>query len=406
MLFPKADNPKFPVMAAAMLLIFFATPAATLEIQSQAFKNGHLLETENGFSTNTYEEWLDRESDRRISDRWKWDEARVRSQFPPEKFEEFKNTLPAKVSSYEEFLALMKRHFEEMRKEIRGKKPEIEAELRRACSPQAFREFKDHVDVQRISYASDGLRIQGFILIPRPLPAGRLPVVIYNHGGNPRIAIIDDVKLMSLTWLVRAGYAVVASQYRGCGGSEGSDELGGADVADVLNLIPLIESLPYADAARIGMFGWSRGGMMTYLTLSKSTRIAAAVVGAGPTDFFEENKRRPENEPLLQKHVPDYAANRETSLKARSARFWPEKLCRTTPILLLQGADDQSCVPRSALEMALLLEQSGHPFRLLFFESGGHGLQEHFEEVKRQVLSWFNKYFAKEPAAGQPDHRP
>jgi dipeptidyl aminopeptidase/acylaminoacyl peptidase len=201
---------------------------------------------------------------------------------------------------------------------------------------------------------------------------------------------------MQLTWLVRAGYVVVASQYRGCGGSEGNDEIGGADVADVLNLIPLIESLSCVDTTRIGMFGWSRGGMMTYLALSQSTRIAAAVIGGAPTDLFAELKRRPEMESLLQRSVPDYGANKATALKARSAQFWPEKLCHTTPILLLQGANDQSCVPRSALDMALLLEQSGQPFQLIFFESGSHGLQEYTGEVNRQTQLWFQKYLGKE----------
>lgn len=385
----------------AFLALMLAAGATEHGTQSQTVKNGSILETEDGFPYKTYEEWLDHGRD----DRWTFDEARVRSQFPPEKFQEFEDTLPTKVSSYAEFLALMKRHFEEMQKKMQGKKPEIEAKMRRDCSPELFREFKDHVDCQRISYASDGLRIQGFILTPRPLPAGRLPVVIYNHGGNPRIGIIDGAKLAGLTWLVRAGYAVVASQYRGCGGSEGSDEIGGADVADVLNLIPLIESLSYADKNRMGMLGWSRGGMMTYLALSQSSRIAAAVIGAAPTDLFAELKRRPIMESLLQKRVPGYATNKETAMKARSAQFWPDKLCRTTPILLMQGANDTNCVPRSALEMALLLEQCGQPFRLIFFESGSHGLQEHTEEVNRQTLLWFQKYLGKEPDAKEAKER-
>ena len=40
---------------------------------------------------------------------------------------------------------------------------------------------------------------------------------------------------------------VVASQYRGNAGGEGKEEFGGKDVNDVLNLLPLLESLPKAD---------------------------------------------------------------------------------------------------------------------------------------------------------------
>jgi dipeptidyl aminopeptidase/acylaminoacyl peptidase len=79
----------------------------------------------------------------------------------------------------------------------------------------------------------------------------------------------------------------VASQYRGNAGGEGKEEFGGRDVDDVLNLIKLLISLPQADAKRIGMYGWSRGGMMTYQALARSDQVAAAIVGAGVTDAFD-----------------------------------------------------------------------------------------------------------------------
>ena len=81
-----------------------------------------------------YDEWLEHGRGEK-----KYDEARIRAQFPPEKFQEFKDKLPTKVSSYEEFLALAKRHFETMAE----KRPEIEAEMRRACPPELFRYFNE-----------------------------------------------------------------------------------------------------------------------------------------------------------------------------------------------------------------------------------------------------------------------
>ncbi len=69
-------------------------------------------------------------------------------------------------------------------------------------------------------------------------------------------------------------------------GGEGREEFGGADVDDVLNLIPLLGSFPQADTSRIGMYGRSRGGMMTYIALTKTDRIAAAIVDAGEANLF------------------------------------------------------------------------------------------------------------------------
>jgi hypothetical protein len=55
--------------------------------------------------------------------------------------------------------------------------------------------------------------------------------------------------------------------------------------------------------------------------------------------------------------------------------------------------------------MALLLQQSGQPFRLIFFESGSHGLQEHTDEVNQQTLLWFEKYLRRKAAEGDL-HKP
>jgi hypothetical protein len=101
------------ILIGTALLALAFTVCATDPVpktQSQTAKNGSILETEDGFPYNTYDEWLDHGRGEMT-----FDEARIRSQFPPEKFLEFKDKLPTKVNSYEEFLALVKRRFETMR---------------------------------------------------------------------------------------------------------------------------------------------------------------------------------------------------------------------------------------------------------------------------------------------------
>lgn len=375
-----------PFIVIALTVLWSGSPSSTPRppIESPQVRDGTILEIADGFPYASYDQWLD-QGKRQMG----FDEARIRTEFPPERFLKDKERLRIPAGTYEEWLAQLKRRSEAML----ARWPSIEAETRRAFPPEMFREFKETVDCSRMTYASDGLRIAGFILKPRSAAASaRIPVVIYNHGGNSQVGSLDDTGLLRLGWLVRAGYLVIASQYRGCGGSEGDDEIGGADVADVLHLVPLVESLPYADSSRLGMLGWSRGGMMTYLALSKSCRISAAVVGSAPTDLFAEIERRPVMESLLRTSAPGYAADKETALKARSAKYWPEKLCQTTPLLIFHGGDDERCVPESALEMGLELQRARRSFRLIYFESGGHGLAGHTEEVNRQTLLWFEKH--------------
>ena len=71
---------------------------------------------------------------------------------------------------------------------------------------------------------------------------------------------LQKKSLKYLSYLSRNGYVVLASQYRGNDGGQGQEEFGGADVNDVLNLMPLARSLSFADAKNTVILGFSRGG--------------------------------------------------------------------------------------------------------------------------------------------------
>jgi dipeptidyl aminopeptidase/acylaminoacyl peptidase len=250
----------------------------------------------------------------------------------------------------------------------------------------------EQVEIKSITYLSDELKVKGYLAVPKK--GDNLPCLIYNRGGTREVFALNDVSAAALLARMASwGYIVAASQYRGNAGGEGKEEFGGKDVNDVLNVIPLLKSLPRADATRIGMYGWSRGGMMTYLALARTDRIAAAVVADGTADAFDSAKRRRE----LDKYVfpgliPNYAQDKEAALAARSAVRWPEKLHKKTPILLLHGSADWRVHPAEALTMASKLYESKHPFRFVLFEGGDHELTEHREEVDRLVKDWLDRY--------------
>ena len=271
-------------------------------------------------------------------------------------------------------------------------KPSEEDLVRLEKRDPAIRSRLAGVEIQAITYESDGFKVKGYMAAPKE--GTRLPVVIWNRGGNRDFGQLSDLSAaLFLGQLADWGYVAIASQYRGVAGGEGKEEFGGADVADVLNLLPLIEALPKADPLRIGMYGWSRGGMMTYLALTSTDRIAAAVIGAGAADLFDMVERRPEMETgVLAELVPGYAEKRKEALTNRSAVLWPEKLHKKTPILLLHGSADWRVHPQQALRMAEGLYRSNHPFRFVFFEGGDHGLTEHRTEVERLVKDWLDRY--------------
>ena len=250
--------------------------------------------------------------------------------------------------------------------------------------------YLDEVEPSRITYWSDGLRIGGFLV--KPKAPGDHPCVIFNRGGNRGFGSIGDRVLVRLLCRIASwGYVVAASQYRGHGENEGQDEFGGRDLDDVLNLIPLLEAEPGADTSRIGMYGGSRGGMMTYLALARTERIRAAVVCSGVSDLLDM-RRRPEMEKVFRELVPGYAQGDPGTLAARSAVRWPDRLSKRAPILILHGGADWRVDPGATLRFAEALLRVRQPFRLVMFEGSGHLLPEHAAERDRLTREWFDRF--------------
>lgn len=276
------------------------------------------------------------------------------------------------------------------------------AEWRARVAPLARRELGIELDsllsavvVQRITYLSDGLRVRGYLVEPLG-GATQLPAVIYNRGGNREGGALNDGSAArTLAAIAQRGYVVVASQYRGNAGGEGKEEFGGADVNDVLNLIPLLAQHPRADTSRIGMVGHSRGGMMTFLALTRTDRIRGAVAIAPAVDLVNISAR-PDTAEMVNKVyaelIPGFRQDRERVLRARSAVFWPERLSKRTPLLLLQGSADWRADPANALQMARALYGARHPFRLVFFEGADHGLTEVYQEQFSLMMDWLDRY--------------
>lgn len=252
--------------------------------------------------------------------------------------------------------------------------------------------YLDSIEIYRITYLSDGLKING--LMVKPKKKGKYPCVIYNRGGNREFGSLKMAHgAITLGQIAKEGYVVIASQYRGNGGSEGQEEFGGKDVNDITILPEVLKEIEVADTNSIGMYGWSRGGMMTYIALTKMDKIKAAVVGGAVSNSFSTIKDRPEMERgVLSELIPNYTDNTNAELEKRSAIKWADKFPKDIPILMLHGNSDWRVKPEQSLNLALEFEKYRIPYRLIMFEGGDHGISEHKDEVNQQVLKWFDKY--------------
>ena len=78
--------------------------------------------------------------------------------------------------------------------------------------------------------------------------------------------------------MARWGYVVVASQYRGNDGGEGREEFGGADVNDVLNLLPVLEQVTSADTARLDTSSSARALIFADRSRVQASRLARLLI--------------------------------------------------------------------------------------------------------------------------------
>lgn len=247
--------------------------------------------------------------------------------------------------------------------------------------------------VEKITYLSDGLKVKGYIAYPKD-ESNKYPSIIWCRGGYGNAGAIDKFTARGMFGQIASwGYCVFSSQYRGNDGSEGHDDFGGDDVNDVLNLISLADEIPQANKVVWGIEGWSRGGMMTYLTLTKTNIFKAAIVIGGIANLrcnAEESKfmRR-----LYEHSLGNYTEEQfKKRCEERSIINFPEKLSKQTPILLIHGNNDERVLPHDSLDLSYKLLELNIPFRLVMLEGGDHFLKSHRKEVDEMRKNWFEKH--------------
>lgn len=143
------------------------------------------------------------------------------------------------------------------------------------------------------SYYSEGLKLNGYLTVPRgEMPASGWPVIIFNHGYIPPeyyqstehyVAYVDA--------FASHGYIVFRPDYRGHADSEGTARgaYGYPDYTiDVLNATAALKTFPDADPKRIGMWGHSLGGYITLRAMVVDQDIKAGVIWGGVVGSYED----------------------------------------------------------------------------------------------------------------------
>lgn len=222
----------------------------------------------------------------------------------------------------------------------------------------------------RFFYQSDDLKIEAFISAPIDLLGKKKsPCLIYNHGGNREYGALENVETTFYAYQFHT--ICVATNYRGCGSSQGTDAFGGDDVHDVIHLIDLCQKLDYVDKDQINMFGVSRGGMMTYEALREDQRIHKAVVVAGVADCSMSYEERSDMQPLLQELIGGTPKQLPEEYEKRSAIAWADQI--NTPLLIFHTTGDDKVSVKQADKLVEQLKKYQKDYEYVTFDSHVHG---------------------------------
>lgn len=140
--------------------------------------------------------------------------------------------------------------------------------------------------------ADDGTPLYGKLILPTDFnPNQKYPVIVYLYGGPHAQLITNTFPASGNLWyeyLAQRGYVVFSMDNRGSSNrgfkfeSAPFRQLGTVEMEDQLKGVAYLKSLPYVDADRMGVHGWSFGGFMTTSLMLRHPEVFKVAVAGGP----------------------------------------------------------------------------------------------------------------------------
>ncbi len=239
--------------------------------------------------------------------------------------------------------------------------------------------------------------MNGILLTPDS-NSKKLPFILFIHGGP----VAQDEFSFDATRqvLASAGFAVAAVNYRGSTG-RGLDyckaifaDWGNKEVKDLLGAVDQLEKLGIADPNRLGIGGWSYGGILTDYTIATDTRFKAAASGAGSAlqlSMYGSDQYALQYENELG--VPWKNADKWIALSYPF--FHADKI--KTPVLYMSGLKDFNVPTIGSEQMYQALRSQGIPTELILYPNSFHGISKPSYQVDRlqRYVEWYDKYLKK-----------
>ncbi|HVZ56359.1 MAG TPA: S9 family peptidase [Chitinophagaceae bacterium] len=246
------------------------------------------------------------------------------------------------------------------------------------------------------SKSSDGTLVSGLLYLPPGAQEGKKwPLILFIHGGPVGQ---DDYSFdLYRQMLAGGGYAVAAVNYRGSSGrglaycQVISGDWGNKEVIDLHGAVDYLVRQGIADPQKLGVGGWSYGGILTDYLIASDTRFKAACSGAG-TGFtlslygVDQYVNQYTNElGVPWKGIDRYLKISYPLLKADRIK---------TPTLFMGGEKDFNVPTAGSEQMYQALRTLGVPTQLVIYPGQFHGISVPSYQRDRfeRYLAWYGKY--------------
>jgi dipeptidyl aminopeptidase/acylaminoacyl peptidase len=243
------------------------------------------------------------------------------------------------------------------------------------------------VKVCSADYAVDGKRVEAISFVP---PGGGPSPGVLMIPGYERTA--RDMVPLGIR-LARQGFACVAVTQPGFGKSQGPPDFVGRKTLAVLTVAyRKLQKESYVDPNRMGIYGYSRGGMAASLLSVELDDVKAAVFGAGVYDF-----QRLYNDSTLRgirENMRDETGMTKEAVQERSSILRMDRL--KCPVLILHGEKDINVPVNQAKLLRDRLTQLHKEFEIKLFPDKEHSIGP---EVGEMTVDFFKRKLQEGPGS-------
>lgn len=262
------------------------------------------------------------------------------------------------------------------------------------------------------SFASDGFKVNGLLTIPKS-PAGesgmKYPAIIFVHGYIPPQEYRTTVNYVSyVDYLARNGFVVFKIDLRGHDQSEGEPSgayYSGEYVIDVLNARAALAGADFVDPQKIGFWGHSMAGNVTFRAMVASQNVPAVVIWAGAVYTYTDFSEYSIEDGSYQPPPPDSErAKKRLELAQNYGAFSPDSEFwkMVVPTNYLEGVtgavqinhavDDNVVSIEYSRNLMRILEGTTVTHELIEYPSGGHNLTgTSFTTAMQNTVEFFRK---------------